>query len=535
MSYALYNVGIYVRLSKEDNRYGDSVSIENQTAMLSDFITHMPGWTEERLYIDEGASGGNFNRKGFQDMMEDVREGLINLVLVKDLSRFGRNYLEAGHYLEEELPALGCRFVALVDGIDTGEGENDIIPFLNAINDFYLKDLSDRIKLVLTAKAKEGQKLSGTCPYGYERNPGEHTHLIIDEYAANVVRQIFELRAGGMGYTAIAGNLNHESVLSPRAYYFYKQGKENKADKRSTAACASMWAVRTIKLILNNELYIGNTVAFKRKTLSYRDNKKSIKRDENDWIRTENTHRPIISRNLWDRVQEINKTAKNKRINVNAPKPSLFSRLLICLDCNSTIGSYKGYSKGYTCRTNHRSGNSVCSPHRILEKDLKAIVLEQIKEIAHNITLDKSAIIERLTHRIIGENKLSKYGTDKERKSLERQLYTIELEMEQLFEDKFEGIISIEEFSDKINHAEAKRQEIESSLKQLNQIIEERKNKLNDINKWIALIQEKSTVVEVDRELLEGLIDKIEISERMVINGKITQDIRIFYKFIGLF
>ena len=206
MSDKLYNVGIYIRLSRENTAYadGDSMSIENQQSILSKVISMMPGWVETRTYIDNGASGGNFNRRGFRDMMTDVRNGDINLVLVHDLSRFGRNYLESGKYLEEELPSLGCRFVALTDGIDTDTGENDIMPFLNAMNDYYLKNISDRIKAVFHAKAKDGQKLTGTAPYGYMRNPDDNTRLIVDDYAAAVVRRIFEMRADGMGYTKIA-------------------------------------------------------------------------------------------------------------------------------------------------------------------------------------------------------------------------------------------------------------------------------------------------------------------------------------------
>ena len=205
MSGKLYNVGMYIRLSRESTAYNDkdSMSIENQQAMMSKFIDLMPGWVEKRVYIDDGATGGNFNRQGFQDMMSDARRGEINLVLVQDLSRFGRNYLEAGKYLEEELPALGCRFVALADGVDTGNGDNDIMTFLNAMNDFFLKNLSDRIKTVLTAKAKDGQKLSGTVPYGYDRNPEEHTRLIVDEYAAGIVKRMFDLRTTGMGYSVL--------------------------------------------------------------------------------------------------------------------------------------------------------------------------------------------------------------------------------------------------------------------------------------------------------------------------------------------
>jgi len=181
MSDKLYNVGIYIRLSKENaGRVGnDSMSIETQQIMLSKFVDMMPGWVETRTYIDNGASGGNFDRQGFQDMMNDVRSGIINLVLAKDLSRFGRNYLEAGRYLEDELPSLGCRFVALSDGIDTETGENDIMPFLNAMNDHYLKSMSEKIKAAFVIKAQNGQRPLGIPPFGYMKSPADKSRLVI--------------------------------------------------------------------------------------------------------------------------------------------------------------------------------------------------------------------------------------------------------------------------------------------------------------------------------------------------------------------
>jgi len=253
----LYNVGSYIRLSNDSVafRKDESQSIENQKFMLSKFISVMPGWIEQKYYIDDGFSGGTFDRPAFSEMMEDVKQGKINLVLVKDLSRFGRNYLEAGKYLEEELPSYGCRFVSLAEGIDTETGEDDIVPFLNAMNDHYLKNLSDRIKSVLTAKAKNGQKLSGFAPYGYVRSPENHTKLIIDEYAAEVVKRIFELRADGSGYAKIANILNEDGILPPRLYYYLSQNRE-------PVRATKIWYTPTVRSILQNEVYVGNIVCF---------------------------------------------------------------------------------------------------------------------------------------------------------------------------------------------------------------------------------------------------------------------------------
>jgi DNA invertase Pin-like site-specific DNA recombinase len=245
MNEKLYNVGSYIRLSIEGAVYG-SESVENQREMLSQFIAHMPCWIDKCVYVDDGASGGNFNRNGFQDMMTDVRSGEVNLVLVQDLSRFGRNYLEAGRYLEEELPSLGCRFVSLMDGIDTETGENDIMPLLNAMHDLHLKNLSERVKSVLLAKAKAGHKL-GRAPYGYKKEANDPTKLIIDDYAAEVVKRIYDMRLSGMGYASIVKALNTEVIIPPLVYYFNLMGFDDSKIK------ARSWLTTAVKRILNYE------------------------------------------------------------------------------------------------------------------------------------------------------------------------------------------------------------------------------------------------------------------------------------------
>ena len=550
MSHKIYNVGTYIRLSQADKRasvhlplanapqgaadffplHDESVSVENQKAMLSQFISHMPNWIETRTYIDEGVSGGNFDRKGFQDMMADVRRGIINLVLVKDLSRFGRNYLEAGRYLEEELPALGCRFIALSDNIDTENGDNDIMPFLNAINDFYLRGCSERIKSVIRAKAKDGQKISGAATYGYMRKPDDRTRLTVDEVAANVVRRIFKLRADGVGYTAIAGILTSECISSPRLHYFERLGKTVNAPKNSKQACANIWSTRTVKLLLNNEIYIGNTVSLKRGTRSYRDGR-TYMRDESEWIRVDNTHIPIIETELWDKVQKINHMAKEKMANIKPPRPNMFAGLLVCPDCKTKMNRIKN---SYYCSTYQGSGKAACSQHRIWESDLKEIVLSQVKRIAKQITLDESAMLGELKAKLVQGYKADKINTAKQKHKLAQLIHGAEHQIDQLYEDKVEGLISAETFATLVNNLEVKRAEAEEMLTALSQAKQDADAKLADIDKWAALIKQKSTSLEVDRELLEALIEKIEVGEVSETNGQTHQDIQIFYKSVGL-
>ena len=527
----LYNVGTYIRLSREDKRADESVSVENQRTMLSQFISHMPNWIETRTYVDDGVSGSNFNRKGFQDMMTDVRRGVINLVLVKDLSRFGRNYLEAGRYLEEELPAFGCRFVALADNIDTETGENDIIPFLNAINDFYLRDISERIKSVIKAKAQDGQKVAGAAPYGYVRKPNECSRLAVDDIAAKVVRRIFDMRASGTGFTAIAGILTKEGILSPRAYYFERQGRKINAAHNTTSSCAKIWSTRTVKLLLGNEIYIGNTVSLKRGTRSYRDNRE-YKRDENEWIRVENTHIPIVETEIWDKVQEINRIAKAKMENCKPPRPNLFSGLLICPDCGTKMNRIK---RTYYCSTNQRSGGVACSPHNIMEIDLKSIVLSHIKELAEKIALNEDAMLERLRSKLVDGCRVTKSDRVKQRQILEQQLHVLELQIDQLYNDKVEGSISAETFTALVGNIETKREQVEQALYTLTRTTQVVDAKLDDIDRWATLIKEKATFIDVDRELLEALVEKIEVGEKSVTeDGQEYQTVQICYKFVGI-
>ena len=537
MSGKLYHVGMYLRLSRESTSYrGEgSMSLENQQAMLSKFISMMPGWVEKRTYVDDGASGGNFNRQGFQDMMTDVRSGEINLVLVQDLSRFGRNYLEAGKYLEEELPSLDCRFVALSDGIDTEDGENDIMPFLNALNDHYLKNLSDRIKSVLTAKAKDGQKLSGVVPYGYDRNPADHVRLIVDDYAAGIVLRMFEMRVQELGYAAIAGVLNKEDILPPRLYYFRRQGRA------AASTCSKIWTAVTVKKMLQNELYLGHTISFKRKVRSYRDGR-SVPRDESEWIRTENTHQAIVDEDLWQKVQGLNQAAKERSASHRKPQPSLFGSIVRCGDCGTPMlysTSVKHYKNGtkrygaYHCRTHTSSGYTACSWHRISEPNLKRLVLEHIQEQVNRLTLDEAGMLESLRERLLGSRKAKKRDITKERRGLEARLHALELQIEQLYEDKVEGVVSTDIFRELSRKVEAERTEVAERLSALTQAAEHAEETLADIDRWVRLIKEQSTVEEVDRDLLESLVEWIDVGEKKEVDGAKTQDVRVIWKYVG--
>ena len=534
MSNKLYNVGAYVRLSVEKD---ESQSIENQQEMLSRFISMMPGWVEKKFYIDNGFSGGNYNRPAFQEMMTDVRSGNVNLILVKDLSRFGRNYLETGRYLEEELPKLDCRFVALLDNVDTADGENDIIPFINGLNDYYLKNLSDRIKSVLTAKAKDGQYITGKAPYGYKRDPDNHMRLQIDKNAADVVRMIFAMRADGKGVHKITAELNRQKITPSRLYY-YNLKNPNQLPPDSIP---QTWEKTAVTRILENEIYIGNTVQLKHKSLSCRT-KKQGKRDKDEWARVENTHTPIIDKALWEAVQAVNARGKSKYTNRREPQQHLFSKLLRCPDCGRSFqcnevnytrkdGSVT-QSKTYICKAHATTGGTKCTRHAISEKSLKQIVLAEIQEHSRQVKLDENRVLELLKEKLIGNSK--KKNIAKSKREFEHKLYTFEVQTTKLYEDRCEGIISDTRFTEMIAGLEKKRCQVESELAALNQSESDKQERLSDIQNWIARVRENSDVTELDRATLEALIDKIEVGEREVVDGVKRQDVRVYYKFVGL-
>lgn len=339
-----------------------------------------------------------------------------------------------------------------------------------------------------------------------------------------------------MGYAAIAGVLNKDRVLPPRLYYFRRQ------NRKTPSACSEMWGDRTVKLLLCNEIYLGHIVAFKRKTRSYRDDRQ-INRDESEWIRTENTHPPIVDEALWQKVQVLNQAAKKKSISQRVPQPSLFGSFVRCADCQvnmnytTTTRTYSGKTTrygAYQCSTHTRSGRVLCSWHRISEPNLKKLVLSHIQEQAELLTLDEDGILQSLQASLLGKHQTEKRDLSKERRTLESRLHTLELQIDQLYEDKVAGAISGDTFQTLADKVETGRADLSERLSDLMQTVESTDAKLADIDRWAALIKEKSTINEVDRGLLESLVERIEIGEKEVVDGAKVQDVRIIWKYVGI-
>lgn len=323
-----YSVGIYMRLSKDDERAGESLSIENQRAILTEYVSQQ-GWTVYNEYVDDGISGVTFERPALQRMLDDAKAGRINLIICKDLSRFGRNYIMVGQYTDYIFPMYGIRFIALNDNVDTANSQSagmDMMPIMNIFNEWHCANTSQKIKAVFASNAKAGKYKSCIPSYGYVKADDEKHTPIIDPESAAVVKRIFELRAKGIGMQRIAKILNEENVLSPYDYYCKRVGKFN-----ARRSVTHLWGKDAVRRILYNPIYIGTLAQQRYTSVSYK-NHKTVFKDEEDWVVIENNHEPIISQELWDKVREYDVSVSRGKSDKNGVV-SPFSGLLYCADC----------------------------------------------------------------------------------------------------------------------------------------------------------------------------------------------------------
>lgn len=401
-----YRVGIYARLSRDDERQGESVSIENQKLILRRHCAQQ-GWIVAGEYVDDGWSGTNFERPGFRRLLEDVQQKKVDLVLVKDLSRLGRDYIEVGKYTDCVFPYYGCRFVALNDGVDTLRQNDDIaMIFKNVINDIYARDTSKKIRAVRRANAESGKFMGYKAPYGYQKSAEDKHRLVIDPSAAEVVRRIFALRKNGLTVQAVADTLNRDAILPPREYALAAAGKPYSAEH--------LWSRETVRAILGNEAYIGNLVQLKQGSLSYKDRRRRPKPPES-WARAEHTHVPLIDADTWQAVRELEQRDHRPRRTKEGQTP-LFSGLLYCAQCGchlQRVVNRKQRNTGKSTYIYYFCRGHVFLPeetlkgvlNRTLQKDLAALnldaVMESVQKIRqaernHTHTAEQSAIEKRL-------------------------------------------------------------------------------------------------------------------------------------------
>lgn len=516
-----YKVGIYIRLSKEDEekeKYSESESIQNQRVLLMQYIK------ENKLnfvseYVDDGVSGTSFDRPGFNKMIEDIENEKINMVITKDLSRLGRDYVQTGLYTETYFPEHNVRYIAILDNIDTGldSANNDIAPFKSILNEMYAKDTSKKINSVLQSKRQQGEYL-GTAPYGYKKDPDNKYHLIIDEEAAEVVRTIFRKFLEGMGTMQIADYLSEKKIPIPSDY-----NKRNRGNKTITYG---LWAQSTVRFILSNEIYTGTVVQGKRKKVSFKS-KKFVDVPEENWIRKENMHEAIISKDEFKRVLRLLEETKGSRVVQN---DYLFKGLLKCFDCKGYIGIRSPDKNGNIygrCQRYGRYGKfDICSPHNFNYQVFEENMLQVLKEVCRQYS-DKKRLEE------IAKNSKSKQDKEMDLKN-KLKTYNIEIEkqnrkLELLYEDRLSEIITVESYIENANKIKSEIIDLQNRIKEINNELNGEESKNNKNERLDKLVDEFLNIESPTKEIIREFIEKIEIhSDKQVdiyFNFKPLQDL----------
>jgi DNA invertase Pin-like site-specific DNA recombinase len=539
----LYNVGIYCRLSIDDANNtakhniidGDeSCSIENQRTMLSQFA-RMQGWLVTKTYCDDGYSGGDFNRPAVREMVADAQNGVIDLILCKDLSRFGRDYIEVGRYTDVLFPTWDVRFIALLDEIDTAKDDNDMMHFRSLMNDYHLKDLSCKIKAVFRSKIQKHGLITGRPPYGYLKSENNKHLLVPDPDAAPVIRHIFALRASGLSYNAIARTLNTEGVMVAKDYWAKRAGKE--------ITTPTLWNVQVIRTTLRLEAYIGTLANNKKPVVSYKGDKR-IYTDKADWIIHENAHEPLIDRETWDKVQAMEQAAIENGKKQSKRKPSLFGSKLFCLDCGGTLsaqtmghpdksGVWKRDGTSYICHKRVMTGKVFCSNHTIGENPLKKLILRELKGYAEAIVLDETAMLETLRKCMAVDNTKQHNLLRKEVKRLEGRLADLMKITSDLYEDKVSGVISESTFIKLMEKNEKERSRYQAQYDEQNGRLTAINEKILSVSRWAEVIRKHIHLEDLTRADVEELIDHIEVGESDYSSGHRVQEIRIYWRFVG--
>lgn len=510
MSNKIYNACIYARLSRDDGDKLESDSITNQKALIRDFLSKHPEIHMVSEKTDDGYSGVNFDRPAFQEMMDEIRSGKVNCVVVKDLSRFGRNYIEAGNYIERVFPFMGVRFIAIndsYDSLDKNQSDSLIIPFKNLINDAYCKDISVKIRSQLEIKRKKGQFIGAFAVYGYLKDEEDHNRLVIDTYASEVVRAIFKWKLEGMSQGRIADKLNMQGVLCPMEY---KISLGMKVQTNFRVHKKAMWSPVSVTRILTNEIYTGVLVQGKSGTPNYKV-KKVMPKDEEEWIRVEDSHPAIVTKRNFDTVQRI--MQRDIRIAPAEETVYPFSGYLKCADCgqNMVRKHYTAGDKEYTyfiCST--RKTKKGCSTHSIDEETLMASVLNAVKSHI-DMVLEAEQLLEMVES--LPENQQNVFNYDAQIVKLKEEIERNKNFKLKLYENLQEGMIGQDEyFLFKKSYA-MKIQEAEQAIAAIEAEREQMVNNNREQLSWTEVFKQYQNITEVTRNVVVDLIDHIEILE----------------------
>ena len=517
-----FRVGLYIRFSREDGDKEESSSVTNQREILKRYVSEQENFFIVKEYVDDGYTGTNFDRPGFKRMIEDIEAGIIDTVITKDLSRLGRERLGVGHYTEIYFPEHNVRYIALLDNIDTyfDAGMNDMAPFKGVINDMYVRDISKKIRSSLIERKKAGNFLGVTAPYGYEKDSNNKFHLVINEKEAEIVKRVFRLYLEGNGLTRIAQILTKDGVPVP--------GESRNIGKTRKTALYSSWKQTTIRRILDNRVYLGELVQFKRRKINYKSKRRITVPEEERYI-CKGTHEAIIDEESFNAVQNILK--KNKSFK-GTKHDYLFKGLLFCSECgarlnvtysNYALKKYGEYRYTTICYSYSRLYSDICTRHSNSIPELEEVLIKHIKEVCSRY------INENLQDELINMAKkqkqleLKQISNEKRLETLEQKISDIGLYIKNLYMDKVKGVVNENDYISLVADFTKDKDNLIKEKEELIKIINNQKPQINETAKIERLAKEFLSLERPTKQLLNELIEKITISE--------NKEINIYFKF----
>ena len=522
---------LYPRLSHEDELQGESNSISNQKRILETYAKQN-GFSNLRWYTDDGYSGANFQRPGFQAMLADIEAGKVGTVIVKDMSRLGRNYLQVGMYTEMIFPQKGVRFIAINDGVDSAQGDNDFAPLRNIFNEWLVRDTSKKIKAVKRSKGMSGKPITSKPVYGYLMDEDEN--FIIDEEAAPVVKQIYNLCLAGNGPTKIARMLTEQQIPTPGTLEYRRTG----STRRYHPGYECKWATNTVVHLLENREYTGCLVNFKTEKPSYKL-KHSIENPLEKQAVFENHHEPIIDRETWERVQELRK--QRKRPN-RYDEVGLFSGILFCADCGSVMYQQryqtdKRKQDCYICGS-YKKRTADCTAHFIRTDLLTAGVLSNLRKVTSYAAKHEARFMKLLIEQNEDGDRRRNAAKKKELETAEKRISELSAIFKRLYEDSVTGRISDERFTELSADYEAEQKELKERVARLREELSKAQEATENAEKFMNVVRRHTTIEELTPTLLREFVEKIVVHESVALDGKRRgklrrQEIEIYYSFVG--
>jgi site-specific DNA recombinase len=523
---------LYCRLSRDDELQGDINSIKNQKAILKKYADDN-GFANTAFFVDDGYSGTNFDRPDWNRLMGLADDGKVGTIIVKDMSRLGRDYLKVGMYTEMVFPNADIRFIAINNGVDSANSEmNDMTPFINIFNEFYAKDTSRKIRAVFKAKGQSGKPLSTNPPYGYIKDPEDKTRWIVDEEAAAVVREVFHLCVQGYGVTQIANKISNRHIMNPTAYA--KAKGRNVPDNRDSGN-DYRWADSTISHMLSRPEYLGHTVNFKTYRKSYKQ-KKQLKRDPSEWQIFENTHEAIIDQETYDIVQRIRDG--RRRVTPMGEMPAL-SGMVFCADCGRKLYQVRGrklpQSEYMVCSTYRKKGKHLCTSHQIRNSVIEQQILEGIRDITAYAREHEDEFVQAAMHKSQEEMRKSQREARKELEASEARIRKLDGIIQHLYEDNVEGKITDERFRKLDVGYEEEQQTLTARVHELREQLADSEQNAANTDDFLAIVRKYTDIQELTPEIIREFVEKVYVYQPERIDGHKVQHIKIVWNCIGEF